>query len=136
MRVRNSSIRTSEIGISLDRAFEIGDSATDALEIHAIREVSTLKVEIVRREVFGSPECEGAPRLDRFPGTELLSECSDDRLRDLFLDREDVGQLAIVGLGPEVIAISRIDEPDADPYAITDFPNTALEERGHSKPFT
>jgi hypothetical protein len=40
---------------------------------------------------------------------DLRRDRRDDRFRDFILDREDIFQLTIVALGPEVVARFRVD---------------------------
>jgi hypothetical protein len=48
--------------------------------------------------------------------------------RDVSLDREDIGQLAIVGLGPQVLIGANVDELDNDAHAITSFAHAPVED--------
>jgi hypothetical protein len=57
-------------------------------------------------------------------------EALRDRLGDLILNFEDVLQLAVVPLGPDVKALRDIDELNRDPHPVTRSPNAALEDRG------
>ena len=54
-------------------------------------------------------------------------ECGHDLLRDFGLQIEDVGQLAIVLLAPEVKSAGGVDQLGRDPNAPPGFANAALE---------
>ena len=49
---------------------------------------------------------------------ELRPHCRQDRLGDLVLECEDVPQLAVVGLGPDVVTRGGVDELGADPHPV------------------
>ena len=57
------------------------------------------------RRVFGRARRQDLIRATVQARLQVLSH----RLRDLALDREDIGQLAIVGVRPEVGVIERVD---------------------------
>src|SRR5215468_73126 len=56
-----------------------------------------------------------------------------DRLSNFVLDLEDVGELPIVSLRPEVKPRLRIDELHGDPQPISRAPHAALQNRRHAK---
>ena len=51
------------------------------------------------------------------------------RLCNVILHREDVGQLAVVGVRPEVKAVSNLDQLCRDPHAVALFAHAAFENR-------
>ena len=57
----------------------------------------------------------------------------DDPVRDFVLDREDVGQVAVVALGPEMPAVAGIDELRGDAHAVAGAADRAFEHRAHAK---
>ena len=59
---------------------------------------------------------------------QLQPQFVDDGPRDLGLDVEDVVELAIVGLRPELAILQRVDEPDADPHPLAVALHPALED--------
>jgi hypothetical protein len=62
-----------------------------------------------------------------FADSQLDPERLDDRPRDLLLHGEDVGQLAVIGLRPELVPILHTHELGRDPQAIAAPPHAALE---------
>jgi hypothetical protein len=62
-------------------------------------------------------------RGNREPATKLI----DDRRRDIVLHGEDVGQLAIVTLGPQVKAVRHVDELCRDPNPVPGPSDAAFE---------
>ena len=50
---------------------------------------------------------------------------------DLLVDREDVGQLALVALGPDVAAVRHVDELNGDADAVAGFADAALQHLAH-----
>src|SRR5207249_9485465 len=51
---------------------------------------------------------------------------SRDRFRDLILDSEDVGHVAVVALRPEMVAIAHFHQLDGDPEAIPSLADAPL----------
>src|SRR5258705_1677144 len=83
--------------------------------------ISSLEVRRVRAEVrCGTPE---RRRLRVKPDL----EGGGDSLRDLILDGEDVRHLAVVALGPEMKAISHLDELRRDSDVVACRANATLE---------
>ena len=60
---------------------------------------------------------------------QLELERGDHRLRDLVLHREDVGELAVVGLRPEVVAVGGADELGCDADLVAGLAHASLEDR-------
>ena len=57
----------------------------------------------------------------------------DDPTRDVVLDLEDIRQVAIVAVGPQVATGCCIDELRGNPHAIAGAPDRAFEHREHTK---
>src|SRR5262245_26466693 len=77
-----------------------------------------------------SVEIVGRTSLDRllFLRQKPDLEGRDDRLRDFVLEREDVGELAVVALRPDVIAPYPIDQLGSDAHAPTRLAHAALDD--------
>ena len=73
----------------------------------------------------------GKPRL--FGRAERDFERVDDAVRDVVLDLEDIGQIAVVAVGPQVTAGCRVDELRGDPHALAGAADGAFEHRPHAK---
>ncbi len=58
-------------------------------------------------------------------------ERPDDRARDVFLHREDVGEVSVVLVGPELVSVARAHELCRDPHPIAAAPYASLEHRPH-----
>ena len=76
--------------------------------------------------------------LGRFPFDPFLLARRERRLqragdftREIALDREHVGELAIVNLGPEMTIVCRVDELNVDPDAFPFAADAALENGRH-----
>ena len=76
-------------------------------------------IEVFSR-VFGNPNC--------FFGGQSQRQGGNDFTDDLVLQREYVAQLAIVALGPQMLAICRIDQLDGDAHGIARLADTALDD--------
>ena len=61
---------------------------------------------------------------------QLDLELLHDRLRDLVLDGEDVGQIAVVAIGPEMRPVLRIDQLRVDADALARLSDAAFENVG------
>src|SRR5258708_32858510 len=55
------------------------------------------------------------------------------RLGDLVLDREDIGEIAVVTLGPDVVAGFGLDQLRGDADAVAGFTQAAFEHVAHAK---
>ena len=65
-------------------------------------EVPALEIVVVGLDVLRRRRLDRLLLLRQQPDLQLL----DDRLGDLVLDREDVGQVAVVAVGPEMRAVA------------------------------
>src|SRR6185369_2859679 len=74
----------------------------------------------------------GPALLDRlfFFRQKLELERTNDRLGNLVLDLEDVGELAVVALGPDMPAGLAVDELGIDPDSVAHLANASLEHVG------
>ena len=66
-------------------------------------------------------------------GVEIERERGDDLRRHVVLHGEDVGQVAVEPLGPEVAAGRRVDELGGDPDPIARLAHAALEHIAHAE---
>ena len=89
------------------------------------REMPALEIQVVRRHAGL------AGRRGGRAWVEVHAEGGDDGRRYLVLDPEDIGQLAVEGIRPEVIAVGGVDQlcGDADPVA--GLADTSLQQRTH-----
>ena len=55
------------------------------------------------------------------------------RLGDLVLHRENVGEIAVVALGPDMIAGLGLDQLRGDPDAVAGFAHAAFEHIAHAQ---
>ena len=124
---REAGVRQRVLWIACDCLLEVLDALADAFHGVAAEPVPSLKVELVGLEI--------ARRLSLDPGALVGRQLGPERGGDLDchvrLDREDVGQLAIVGLRPEVLIRLGVDELRHDAHAIAGPPHAPLEQRRH-----
>ena len=66
-------------------------------------------------------------------GAEIERKRGDDLGRDVVLHGEDVGQVPVVPLGPQVSAGRRVDELRGDPDPGSRFPHAPLEDMAHAE---
>ena len=62
-------------------------------------------------------------------GLQRLGDC----FGDFALDPEDVDELAVVGIGPQMRIAGRLDKLDVDAHLIGSFLDAALQDVGHAK---
>ena len=87
--------------------------------------VPALQVELVGLEVARSAhDGSGSPR----PGESSARSAAAICKRHVGLDREDVGELAVVRLRPEVLVGFGVDELGHDPHPVAHAPHASLQE--------
>src|SRR5262245_42524222 len=84
--------------------------------------VASLQVQLVRLLIVGTA-FDGGPGLAR----ERWRDRLDDRFDDLVLDGEHVSHLAVVALGPDVIAVGDVDELSGDAQPVPGLADAAFE---------
>ena len=84
-------------------------------------------------EAFGSSGLAPVtPRLAQ-PAAIAGRKGADDRPGDFVLDREDIRQLPVVGLGPKLPVLGAVDELHRDADAVAGFLNTSLQNVANRK---
>src|SRR5215472_19311277 len=97
--------------------------------------------------VLGQPPKQGTRSDQHVPGTKVLGRAvlrtnafgfhqlwldgSHNLPGDLVLKRKDVGQLAIVTVGPEVLAADGIDQLGGNPYAVAALADAPFQDVAH-----
>ena len=117
--------------IEVDRLLEQVNRPLQPLLGPLAREMASSQVEIVSVDARG-----GFPhqRRGRFhePGPQRL----DDRVRQLVFDHEDVPELPVVRLRPQMVAVRCIHELRSDPHGAAFAPDAPLEDGGDGKLLT
>src|SRR3984893_3126906 len=93
------------------------------------QELAAAKITVVSIDV-GRPAV-GEPRLFGWAQSDFKSV--DDSARDVVLDRKDIGQIAVVAVGPEVGAGRGVDELRGNPHPVAGAADRAFEHRAHPK---
>ena len=75
-------------------------------------------------------------RRSTFCQAERRAQCARDGLRDVLFDCEDVGELAVVTVGPEVDAVVGLDELRRDAHAVARAAHGAVDEIRGAERFT
>ena len=65
--------------------------------------------------------------------TQRHAQRAGDGLRDVFLDGEHVGELAVVILGPEMHAVVGLDELRRDAHAVARLAHRAFDQMGRAQ---
>src|SRR5581483_4456844 len=82
------------------------------------------KVEVVSLRALGATLLD-CPLLF---GQELEPQRSDDCSRNLILDCEDVREIAVEAIGPDVASSLPIDQLGVDPHPVSDLANASFED--------
>jgi hypothetical protein len=85
-------------------------------------EIGVIRLHVGRSRLFDLP---------RLGGLERDVQGLGDALRDVALDREHVGQVAIVILGPEMGLTAYVDQLRGDAQAVAGLLDAALEKVAH-----
>src|SRR5262245_19620376 len=91
---------------------------------HAPQMWKGLCYQFVRVRVIGRL----APQTHRFGHDELRPDRIDDTIGDVILPAEDVGDRAIVAVGPDVNTLGGVDQLRGDPYSIARLAHAAFED--------
>ena len=127
VRQGRPDIRQGIARVPVDRLLEILDRFTHPLLRVSDQPVATLEIELVRLEVAGRLLVDAG----LLRGRELRLEGGGDVQRHVGLDREDIGELTVVRLRPEVLVACGLDQLRDDPHPIADAPYAPLEQRRH-----
>ena len=129
MRPGQSQVGPSVVGIEIERPHEQASRLGVAFACRPVALLGSAKHEIVRLEHFGRRPAEA----DLLGLGELHRHGANDLLGDLVLEGEDVADLAVVALGPEVIAGGRVHELRRDAHAVARTLHAALQDVAHAE---
>ncbi len=104
-----------------NRTFEAGDCRANHRGRTLVPQVPALEVEVVGERVSGGPRHRAAAAQRRRHG-------GDDRLHHVVLHLEDVGELAIVAIGPDVVPALDGGQVHGEPQLRPGAPHAALED--------
>ena len=123
LRQRHRSPCACVIGIELDGALADADDRRLVPLVAHHAELPRHQEELVRLGVVGRAllECALLCRQQR------ESESRDDRLRDLVLQREDVVQVPVVSIRPDVRVVGGVDQLRRDAHAVAGLADAAFE---------
>ena len=119
--------------IELDGLFEerLSFQRRVAKHVHSIGVIVRLNKEQIGVRILGWPVIE--TRFFVWRQFRLQSSCNF--LREVGLDGEDVGQVAVVIFRPNVFVVICIDQLHIHSDAIADPPDAAFQKRGHAQRF-
>jgi len=118
-----------EARVECDRPFEHLARGVKRLDVHRPQEVTPAQVVVVSLDVLGWNLADFA----------LLALGQDHAQRrgdlggDLVLQGEDIGELAVEAVRPELIAVLGLDQLDAHAQAVAGPPHAALEDRADAE---
>ena len=116
-------------GIGRDRLPEVVDALLDRVLGVSTVAVPSLEIELIGLHVVG--RFPSYPRLLR--RRKLRAQRGGDLQGDIHLDREDVGELPVVRLGPQVPVGRCIDELGDDAHSVPRAPHTPFEQSRHAE---
>ena len=86
-------------------------------------------VEIVGNKIAGGPFFNGS----LFAGQKFRLQLVGNRFGNFTLDRENISQIAVIGLRPEMRVITRVDQLRVHPHAIGHALHAAFHQMGNAK---
>ena len=111
-----------ELGCGPEQVEPGRDARSSPIDQRAAPQIELIRLDI-RRRLCDQPIA--------FATREGHPQSLGDRLRNLILHVEDVFQLAVVALGPQLIAIGHLAQLHGDAHAIPRPPHAAFEHRRH-----
>ena len=132
LRVRHaqSCMREGVARVLHDCQLEVLDALADPLLGEAEEAMAPLEIELVGLEIGGGPPAD----LGSLIRGQLGLERPRYPQRHVALDHEDIGELPVIRLGPEVAVGLGVDELGDDTHAISGAPNAPLEHRRDLQP--
>ncbi len=112
--------------VDVDGSFEHATRILDPGPAPLVKELPPAQVVLVGLDVFGRRLLDGP----LFALAEHDSQRFDDVAGDLVLDLENVLELAVVALRPEVVAVGHANQLGGDPQPAARLAHAALENRG------
>src|ERR1700687_1787826 len=120
---RDSGIGEGIARVGLDRLFVHLHSVLQALSPVLMKKLAAAEIVVVRINVDGAH----LSHRELFAFAQNDSQRFDDRLGYVVLDRENVLHLAIVLLGPEVVAVGGVNQLRRDAELIAYLPHTSFQ---------
>jgi hypothetical protein len=121
--VGQRGVRGRKVGVQRNRLVEFGDRLSHRAIGPLVQGVHPLQICVVRRNI--------ERRALRWPRVAADPEFVQDAGRDLVLNHEDVRELAIETLRPDVITVLGVHQLRRDAHTIACLAHAAFENRGH-----
>jgi len=128
-RVGEAGPRGRVRGVFRQCSLEVRGRCLQPFRRAPVREVSALKVEVVRIDAAGRTGDDG-----RGLRRESAAQGTDDRPRDVVLHLEHILRIPLVGLRPERETVGHVDELSRDAQARSGAPYTALDDTLYVQP--
>ena len=113
-----------EVRLYVERPVQECDRLLQAVALLGPQVVARLQIELVHLLTLRQTLDDGTGVRSQ----ELPAQTVDDRLRDVLLDLEDVPELPVVVLGPELGAVRRADQVRRDAKALARLPHAAFQD--------
>ena len=111
-----------QLGVQLDRLSEQLSGAEGVFAPDLMEMPHTLSHGVPRAEIFRSGDCHASLDLEQF-----RLDCSRNALGNLVLNGEDVGEVSVIALGPDVRSGSCINQLCRDANPVRRFPHAAFQ---------
>ena len=115
-------MRGGELRIQFDRALKQRSRLRVRLLGRSLPQRAASQVAIIRFDIVGAGPCDAL----KVAGVEIQGKRGDDLGRHVVLHREDVSEIPIKALGPDVAACGGVYELRGDPDAAAGLPHAAL----------
>src|SRR3989440_6663679 len=125
---RDAGMCQGILGVLRNRLLEILDASADPRLREFDETMAALEIELVGLEIAGGLLVDPGSLI----GGKLRLQRGRDLQRHVRLNREDIGQLTVVRLRPEVLIAVRVDELRDDPHPVAGAADAPLEQGGHA----
>src|SRR6266550_4567833 len=115
-------MRFRQLRIELDRLSEQLSGAEGVFAPDLMEMPHTLSHQVPRVEIFRSADCRASLDLEQF-----RLDCACNALCDLVLNGEDIGEVSVIPLGPDVRSGGCVNQLRRDTDSVRRFPHAAFE---------
>src|SRR5690348_4956690 len=121
--VRDACPSKGKVGVPRKRRFKVGEAATIAFRRELIKRATSPQVEVVGLEVVSGTPADAGALIVRQLGAQGIGDVQ----RDVSLYGENVGQIAIVSLRPNVFVAFAVDKLGDDAHPVAGPANAAFD---------
>ena len=130
-RVREPGVGERVAGVALHCRLEMTDRLLERRRRALVPVVAPAQVRLVGLRILRAASRPLVHDAREVAARELSAHLVDDRPRNLVLNREHVVQVAVVALGPELVAVAHVGQLHRDAQAVAGLAHRAFENRRH-----